>query len=213
MVINRAAPAAPGGFLAGANPLWGSSAVEFEWSPNAERDVVEYRVHRVATGTTPSASDPVACSKSVDDRLPTSCMESSTPAPPAGKEWSYYVVAMAPSRTTAGQLEASARPAAGQTLTPNVAPSPPPSVSISTGAAGVTLSWPAASDSDGSIRFYRIYRDDDTSIDVRYDRTASGGDTSYTDPSGLVGTHRYWVTAVDDRLAESAFAPTGGITP
>lgn len=208
VVINRAAPTPPTGFLAGANPLWGPSAVEFEWSPNPERDIVEYRVYR-----TDGATRTLACSKSIDAGLPTSCMEASTPAPPAGGQWRYYVVSVAPSRTTPGQTEESTPPPSGQALVANTRPTAPASVSVSTGSDGVTLSWPAASDPDGTIRYYRIYRDDNSSIDVRYDRTASGSQLSYTDPAGLAGSHRYWVTAVDDRLAESPFAPAGGITP
>jgi fibronectin type 3 domain-containing protein len=75
------------------------------------------------------------------------------------------------------------------------------------------LSWPAATDSDGSIRYYRIYRDDRSSYTKRIDRTGTGADLSWTDDTAGAADRAYWVTAVDDRLAESDFAPSGsGVT-
>jgi hypothetical protein len=72
----------------------------------------------------------------------------------------------------------------------------------------VTLRWPAATDADG-IRYYRIYRDGLAYAD-RYDRTGSGAQLTYTDTGAGAGGHTYYVTAVDERLAESA--PTDGVT-
>ena len=45
------------------------------------------------------------------------------------------------------------------------------------------------------------------------DRTGTGADTAITDPNASATSHTYWLTAVDDDLAESEMAPPGGITP
>ena len=102
MVLNRAHPAAPSGFVGGRNPLWGSSFAEFEWDPNPERDVVGYRVYeRRLLG-----ADRVVCETSVEDNArPTSCFD--TNAPSSVLPVTYYVVALAPAMVGTG-LEPSA---------------------------------------------------------------------------------------------------------
>ena len=209
VVLNRYAPATPTGFTGGENKLF--SFNEFEWNPNPERDVVGYRVYRMSSSAiVPSSSDTVICTTSVDDTNPNSCRDTS---PPSGST-RYYVVAMAPARVGTG-LEESARPGIGGTFLvgANTRPAAPATVSAVAGSDGVTLTWSAATDPDagGSIRYYRVYRDDN-SFAGRLDRTSSGADLTLTDPTGNAG-NRYWVTAVDDKLAESDFAPSGGISP
>jgi prepilin-type N-terminal cleavage/methylation domain-containing protein len=207
MQLNRFAPATPTGLTGGPNVHF--SVAEFEWNPNPERDVVGYRLYRMSPlAVLPSTSDTLVCTTSVDDAAPTSCRDSS---PPSGN-YRYYVVALAPARTGGG-LEESARPVLAGTLllgSSNAAPTEPGSVSITSTTDGNKLTWTAGSDSDGTIRYYRVYRDDG-SIAGRLDRTASGAVLTLTDPAGGSG-HKYWVTAVDNQLAESPFAPSGGIT-
>ncbi len=69
MVLNRYAPEQPQDLVGGRNPLWGPSFAEFEWAPNPERDVLGYRVYRLAGG-------PVRDDQSLLDdvrRHPTAC--------------------------------------------------------------------------------------------------------------------------------------------
>jgi hypothetical protein len=79
---------------------------------------------------------------------------------------------------------------------------------------GVQLSWTASADPDLTpIHYYRIYRDDATSFTGRYDITDTGAIVTWSDTSPNASSHRYWVTAVDDHLAESPLGPPGGIQP
>ena len=204
VVLNRFAPRTPSGLVGGRNGAFGA---EFEWTPNADRDVVGYRLYRV-TGVAPSALDTVVCQTSVDDRLPTYCRDEVVP--PLGT-LHYYVVALAPVRSGTG-LEESPRPTTlAQTLavgTLNTPPSTPAELTATTDEDGVTLTWTASTDPDG-IRYYRIYRDGVGYAD-RYDRTGSAGQLEYTDTDPGLGGHTYRVTAVDQKLAESA--PTAAVT-
>jgi hypothetical protein len=210
MVLNRFAPAPPTGFTGGRNPLWGKDFVEFQWNPNPERDVTGYRVYRL-TGAAPSASDVVVCTTSVSDpQTLTSCADHSAPAVDVLR---YYVVALATSRSS-GPVEESARPGLDGTLSvrrANVRPSVPGDVTISLDSGGVRLSWQPSTD-DGAVRFYRIYRDDNRSATVRYDRTVDGDATGFIDAAAGTAGHRYWITAVDDEFAESDFSSAVEVT-
>lgn len=211
VVLNRFPPSVPTGVVGGRNGIWGN-LVELEWDPNPERDVTGYEVYRVQGGTANLANDFKVCSTLVADANATTCVD---PDAPAGDQ-RYYVVALAPARPPATGTESSGLPA---TLlhsdTTNVAPLAPPTVTATalTGG-GVELSWTAATDPDGTpIRYYRIYRDGTASYTARYDHTDAGTTLSWTDGSPNAAAHTYWVTAVDDHLAESPLAPNGGITP
>ena len=205
--INRAAPLAPTGMTGGLNKHW-SGLVELEWNPSPERDVTGYRVYRMRGASANPNGDDRICSTSVDDASPTSCQDLSAPT---GAR--YYVVAGAPARTGTG-LEWGAPSAIVDTSVANAAPLPPASLTATRLASGgVTLSWPAATDADGTIRYYRIYGDDNSSYTKRIDRTGTGADLSWTNDTPGAADRTYWVTAVDDRLAESDFAPSGaGVT-
>jgi Tfp pilus assembly protein PilV len=202
--LNRFAPATPTSFAGGRNPLWNSvtsNFAEFEWSPSPERDIVGYRVKRMA-GLTTSGGDPVVCETSVEDAEPTICRASvpssllSALIPPT-----YYVVAVAPARGTSG-LEES--PPATKTVGAPTPPGPPQGLTGVRTADGIVLSWSAPADND--IRYYRVYRDDRSSPDARVDRTGSGSENVITDPNAEASGHTYWITAVDQDLAESDFA-------
>ncbi|CAA9463933.1 MAG: hypothetical protein AVDCRST_MAG38-493 [uncultured Solirubrobacteraceae bacterium] len=210
MVLNRYAPAPPTGFAGGRNPLWGTDFAEFQWNPNPERDVTGYRVYRV-TGEVPSAADVVVCTTSVSDpQTLTSCADK---AAPAADLLRYYVVALATSRSSA-PVEESARPALDGTLAVrrvNPRPSVPGDVTASVDSEGVRLSWAPSTD-DGTVRFYRIYRDDNTSVRVRYDRTIDGEAVGFVDAAAGTAAHRYWITAVDDDFAESEFSSPVEVT-
>jgi hypothetical protein len=211
--LNRFAPTTPTGFTGGRNPLWNpvvSNFGEFEWNPNPERDILGYRVKRVV-GLVPSASDEVVCDTGVEQ--PTSCNTTIPALTLLNPLQHYYVVAYAPARGAPG-VEESAVPLL--TATKSVAAATPPgapqNVSGTRDATnGTTLTWTSPSDTD--IRYYRIYRDDNTSFTKRVDRTGTGSDNAITDPNATAAGHTYWLTAVDNDLAESDMAPAGGISP
>ena len=211
MVLNRFPPAVPRGVIGGRNGVWGN-LVELEWDPNPERDVTGYEVYRVKGGAPSVANDIKVCSTLLADANPTSCVD---PDAPAGNQ-RYYVVALAPARPPATGSESSGLP--GTLLnsdTSNVAPLAPPAVTATALAGGgIELSWTAATDPDSTpILYYRIYRDGNASYTARYDHTDAGTTLSWSDTSPNAAAHRYWVTAVDDHLAESPLSPNGGITP
>jgi len=58
-----------------------------------------------------------------------------------------------------------------------------------------------------SVAFYRVYRDG-----VRFDRTATGTDTSWTDARPGSGTHTYLLRAVDTHLTESPASASVTVT-
>jgi prepilin-type N-terminal cleavage/methylation domain-containing protein len=211
--LNRNVPQAPTGVVGGRNPLWGSNTVELEWNPSPERDVTGYQVWRVTGGSVNLANDVKVCETKVTDATATSCIDANAPT---GNQ-RYYVLAVAPARGTSGN-ETSALPAYTSTLqsdVPNNRPIAPTTVTATALAGGgVQLSWTASADPDLTpIRYYRIYRDDATSFTGRYDITDTGAIVTWSDTSPNASSHRYWVTAVDDHLAESPLGPPGGIQP
>jgi Tfp pilus assembly protein PilV len=201
MQLNRYAPAAPTGFAGGRNTRWGDAFAEFEWNPNPERDVVGYRVFEALDGT-----DRLVCETSVeDDALPTVCQDTAAPA-----SGTYYVVALAPARVGSGLEQSAPSTIIVGAATP---PGPPTGITLERTADGTTLRWTAPADTD--IRYYRVYRDDNSSWTKRLDRTGSAADLALTDPNATTAdpVHCYWLTAVDQDFAESTFAPPEGICP
>jgi hypothetical protein len=76
----------------------------------------------------------------------------------------------------------------------------------------VVVTWTASLDLDGTVDFYRIYRDG-TAYANRHDRFYPGGGLNawleYKQPDGLA--HTYRVSAVDDDFGESVLsAPVSG---
>ena len=200
MVLNRFQPAAPTGFTGGRNTLWGSDFAEFEWNPNPERDVIGYRVYEQRL----IGADRAVCQTSVDDDpAPTRCVDTDPPA--SLLPVTYYVVAMAPG-TVSGLQPSTPNYHVVGAATP---PGPPTDITLDRTADGTTIRW--AAPADGDLRYYRIYRDDNSAWTVRLDRTGSASDLAITDPNATLTdpSHCYWLTAVDNDLAESSFAPSG----
>jgi len=191
VVLNRYAPQAPTGLVAGRN----GSAVEAEWNPNPERDIVGYKVYR---GVQMGAWT-LACPLTTQ----TSCIDSSPP-PLTFSNPLYYVVD-AVDRDPAGNLREGPTSTAVNVNIVNSPPAAPSGLTAQWAAGGaITLTWTASAGDPNlgdSVSFYRIYRDG-----VRYDRTALGTDTSWTDTDVGGTSHTYQVTAVDTHLAESAAA-------
>jgi hypothetical protein len=194
ITVNRRQPFPPTGVAAGRN----GTVVDIEWRPNKERDVLGYRVYR-STGSGWTQ----VCPTSGNVVTGTTCQDF-TP-PPTGT-LQYYVVAV--DTKTDGTLREGDQSSTVTVTTGNTRPNPPTNLSASSTNNGATtvLVWsapnPADPDPGDSIQFYRIYRDG-TSYADRYDRTGSGTTLSYTDTATGGVPHTYWVTAVDNQLAES----------
>ena len=76
------------------------------------------------------------------------------------------------------------------------------------------LTWTPAIDPDLTpIRYYRIYRDDGASLSSRLTTPTRGASLSWTDDAPNAASHKYWISAVDDHLAESAAGAERGIQP
>lgn len=212
--VNRSLPFAVTGLqggrddrIAGQGPI-----VDLQWQPNEERDILGYRVYRVGPDATAGTTDDVrVCPAAADAEVTTtSCYDATPPA----SATAYYVRAVdvdaAQAKREGAMPAAPLLPVpATASVAPTFAPADQGSLTVSIVAGLPTLVWAPASD-DGSIRFYRVYRDGGTTYADRHDRTESAA-TRYVDPSpGASTVHTYWVTAVDDQFNESQ--PIGPVT-
>jgi len=189
VTVDRSAPAPPCGLKGGRN----GAIFDLEWSPNPERDIAGYEVYRRKVGA--EAADPIVCSLTAK----TNCFDSNPL--PLEVPVTYYVVAVDGGNRRGQSADKSFSQG------DNLAPLPPGQLNAAAVDGQPVLNWTAATDPDGTIGFYRVYRDG-TALDKRYGAT-SGPQLSFTD-KGASG-HQYWVTAVDDKFAESA--PVGPVAP
>lgn len=205
IVLNRRAPYAPTSFEGGHNTRGGW--VELEWERNRERDILGYRVVWAGPDAAPATADdeqvcPAPTAGAMLGPGADGCADFS---PQAGAQ-TYRIVAI--DRDGSNNL----RDGAPRSLTvPSAAPAPPrPLLLVLTNLGGVPrLTWTAPPLAD--IAFYRVYRDGtDVTYADRYDRTAGGLITTYTDFDPGTTSHRYWVTAVDSHFNESN--PIGPVT-
>lgn len=187
VILNRRAPYPPQGLLAGRN----GGAVDLEWEPNPERDIVLYRGYRW-TG---------AAWTKVCETTTTACQDSSPP--PVGTP-GYTVVAL--DKDAAGAQREGAQATTATVPLLNTPPNAPTNLVATTSGGNTVLTWtaPAVADPDvgDSIDHYVIYRDGTSYFD-RYDRTGSGTQTTWTDTRTGGQVHTYVVKAVDTHLAES----------
>jgi prepilin-type N-terminal cleavage/methylation domain-containing protein len=195
VTINRLAPSQVEGVAGGRTGAPGSQAVELEWLPDPERDIIGYSVDRV---------DNAGNRVTVCQRAPaTSCIDTSSPNEDALQ---YYVRAWDVDSSNAPRYGTdSAKLVVRLGDTPPFAPLSLAGVTAADGSA--TLTWtrpdPADPDTGDTIAFYRIYRDGRNYAD-RYARWSSAS-TSVTFVDGNTGglPHQYWITAVDNNYAES----------
>ena len=187
--LDRSAPAPPCGLTGGRN----GTVMELQWLANPERDIKGYQVYRRKMGV--ETFDPIVCSLTTK----TECVDENPPA--ADLSVTYYVVAIDGGDRRGQSADKTFAPTA------NVPPLSPSQLTGSIVDGQPTLTWTAATDPDGTIQFYRVYRGG-TALANRYGAT-SGPQLSFTD-KGESG-QQYWVTAVDDQFAESP--PVGPVTP
>ena len=190
ITLNRFPPAAPTGFLGGRN----GPVVDFEWRASTERDIVGYRVYEDRV----TVADRLACSLTTR----TDCIDD---APPDLPLVSYYVVAL--DRDTGGNLREGARSTVRAVTKTNNPPNAPTGLTASVSAGSTVLRWNAAvprdPDAGDTVEDYRVYRDGRAYVD-RYDRFSCTASTcTFTDTQTGDQQHSYWVTAVDQSLAES----------
>ncbi|MGH2944868.1 MAG: hypothetical protein ACRDPC_01105 [Solirubrobacteraceae bacterium] len=195
VILNRRVPFAPQQVTGGRTNF---GTVEIEWTANSERDIIGYEVFREGTAT------PI-CALAVQ-KLDTICTDY---APPAADPLEYWVVAY-------DKTPGTGAPRAGDdsdrlvVVADNSQPFPPTNLDGTRDADGtVTLTWdrpsPEDPDAGDSIEFYRIYRDG-ILLANRYARWFDTGPSPEWQDTQTAGvTHSYWVTAVDQHYAESAF--------
>jgi len=217
VVLNRAL-ALPVADLAGGRNGSGD-LVDLQWTKNhGECDVVGYRVFR---GTSPDGASMVQIT-CLDQDQPTytsepRCIDNTAAA---GVDYYYRVRGVDTLGTsTLRSGDWSAPLAVGSA--PNSVPSTPLGVSTCVGGEVdcnapngqpaptnvVVVRWDASTDSDGTVAFYRIYRDGATYAD-RHDVFFPGGGLlawmEFSQPDGQ--QHSYRVSAVDDAFGESALS-------
>ena len=196
VAIDRSTPYPLCGFDGGRNPQHGS-VVDLQWRGSFEGDVVSYSVWRVKQGAEPS--DKLVCNA-------VRTTECSDRNPPTGTgAISYYVRPKQDNLQYAQALGPPTNLNIPAVTTANGPPTAPTGVTLTSGVQP-TITWTGASDSDGSVLFYRVYRDGQT-IDDRYGKTSDATTLTFSDrESGATG-HTYYVSAVDDQFAESALVP------
>jgi prepilin-type N-terminal cleavage/methylation domain-containing protein len=189
VVVNRRVPYPVQQLVGGRN----GSAVDFEWAPPQERDIVGYRVYRQ-----PTLGAPVLACTSTGD---TGCRDT---APPGGLALVYYAVAL--DADPQGTVREGQPSSSATVTTGNRAPNPPANLTATTSGGAPVLSWtaPAVADPDlgDAIDHYVIYRDGTAYAD-RYDRTPTGTDLTFTDTRANGTQHTYSVAAIDTQLAQS----------
>jgi hypothetical protein len=221
MRLNRCPPLPPTGFEGGNNFLW--PGVELQWDLSPEEDVVGYRVYSAAAATGPWTQVPIGqnpdpsqpdCGGTAPDNLVTDggCVTATVTG--QKKYFAVRAVDKAPDGTLrTGDLSAPivADPANSIPGKPN--PGVDSAFPYSLKWGGKAVSTPPPAD---YTDFYYIYRRDTGNPSGRIDRYDSidntGGTILWTDPDPGTGTWTYWVTAVDNHLAESGLAPGNGIT-
>ncbi len=187
--VNRRAPYAPLQAVGGRD----GAAVELQWRPSPERDVVGYRVYR----ETLLGALEAACGLT----RRTSCRHADAPA---GQALVYRVVAV--DRDAAGALREGAASAPVLVAVANTPPAPPSGLVASAEDGNTVLRWqPSSGDPDAgdAVDHYRVYRDG-VVVDDRYDRTGTAQELTFTDARTNGLPHTYWVAAVDTQLGESA---------
>ena len=201
--------------VGGRNKAWGNNLVELEWAPNPERDVTGYEVYRVTGGSVNLNNDVKVCSTSVTDANPP---RARTPTrrrgqPPLLRRWRSRRPGRPPRAPSAARYPPTPPRCRPTRRTPRRrAPTSITATALTGG--GVQLTWTAAIDPDLTpIRYYRIYRDDGSRSTAASTRATPARIVTWTDNSPDASLHKYWVSAVDDHLAESSLVPNGGIQP
>jgi prepilin-type N-terminal cleavage/methylation domain-containing protein len=218
VILNRREPVPVSNVTAGRNGA--GDRVDVRWTPNPECDVIGYRVYRsTAAGTLGiqvTCPDPNTPSATITSKY--WCVDETAPA--TGPLF-YTVVGV--DTLANGSLREGTRgsqvsvPASGG----NSLPTTPANISYCLGgqvacngpngapapSGQIVIRWDPSTDSDGSLSFYRIYRDG-TTYTERWDDffPDTGGVLAWLEYAPGTGSHTYYVSAVDDVFGESALS-------
>ena len=186
VTVNRRRPYAPAGFHARRV----GSVVQATWQRSRERDVLGYELWR-RTGTTETQACPLAAD--------TSCTDAS---PPSTGTYTYVLYAVDRDNATPPQNRHGDAATSAAIPFDDKVPSPPGGVTATrVDSSTVKLAWDStARDPDGTIASYRVYRDGTSLSDAI--GTTTG--LTFTDSTAGGGSHTYYVSAVDDKGAESS---------
>ena len=196
--VNRHKPAQLTNVIGGWNETGG--VIDMRWDRYEERDLQGYRVIRVL-------DNKLIC-PAAGEELKVSCVDKAPPASftSLGVPVVYRVFAMdcVNLKTSTNCANGGVETLLTVTKSAAAAPAAPTGLTASVIDGKPSLSWTAPASAPNGIRFYRIYRDSGTSVEMRYDETVNSSPT-YVDPNpGNTTNHRYWVTAVDMNFNESA---------
>ena len=209
----------PTNLYGGVNQLHSDpDVIELSWTPIAA-SVLGYEVQRRVGGIW---SAPVDC---YDDKgvtlanpRPTGgyCLDKAAAGATDYRVFTKYLLNGTPTSTAT---------AAEFSITANLRPCPPSGIALAAGNA-VTWTTPTTGSLCDATRvsFYRVYRYESTSagqlrpagytptLATRVFKTSDKTVTQWTDPTPITNKTYYWVTAVDDRNAESTL-PTPAPAP
>lgn len=191
VAIDRSVPYQLCAFAGGRNPQHGG-VIDLQWRASLDGDVVSYSVWREKQGAEPAdklVCDAVATSECADDN------------PPNGDGAIDYYVMPRQDNFALGDAFGPRRNLTIDPVTQNSAPDSPGNPRV-TGGSQREITWSPASDSDGSVILYRIYRDGQAIAD-RYGKTSDGATLAFTDRDAGTTSRTYYVSAVDDEFAES----------
>jgi prepilin-type N-terminal cleavage/methylation domain-containing protein len=214
VILNRRAPIAPTQVAGGRNGS--GNYVDLQWSTNPECDVVGYRVYRSLDPTQNGA--PITCMGQTDPiyTIKDECIDDTAPA---GVPLYYRVRAVDKLQNlTPREGDFSAQVVVNGA---NSTPSIPQNVNTCIGGAvgclapdgkpapsgQIVVRWDPSTDTDGTVQFYRVYRDG-TAYTNRHDQFFPDGPIiawlEYKAPDG--SPHTYRITAVDDDFGESGLS-------
>jgi Tfp pilus assembly protein PilV len=227
--LNRHQAIAPTSITAGWDHQ--TSAVDVQWVPSVDQDILYYNVYHYygSTGvatlacshvTSTSCTDSTALSPGLLSAEPSTCSSTNTSWTTSNN---YYVVGVDTDPTTGLPRESTAKSTTSDANLCDHPPNAPTSLTASLSGSTVNLSWTAPSTADpdswDKITSWRIYRwtggTSQPTVSGRYDLIGSTNGTgasvtSYTDnsadPSGVA--QNYCVTAVDTHLDESPCSNT-----
>ena len=217
VILNRREPVPVAAITAGRNGS--GDRVDVRWSPNPECDVIGYRVYRSSTsgtlGTQVDCPDPATPSATVTSK--DWCVDET--APSTGPLF-YTVVAV--DTLANGSLREGTRatqvsvPASGGNSLPTTPTNIASCIGGQVGCNGpdgepapngqIVVLWDPSTDSDGTLSFYRIYRDGTAYTNRWDDFFPGGGVLAWLEYAPGSGSHTYRVSAVDDLYGESALS-------
>jgi hypothetical protein len=226
--LNRFPPSIPCPLLGGYDKPGAATgnppAVDFDWTPNVERDIKGYKVYWAGADGVAGGGDDVAVCGASSPVQALSCQDANPSSHGLGSLGNTAVYYM----TAVDQFDSESAASVPLVVTVAVdqAPAAPlspsggsaPDYTITSGQPTVTWSidpavYGGALDPDpgDQVIKYRIYRDG-TAYANRIGAVpipTAGTSASFSDTNAPVGAHTYYVTAVDNHYQESA--PAGPV--